>query len=321
METALRAPKDGVYVSLDELVYLRAAGSGIHFLPRQPIHSLLSGRHASRLRGRGLMFEEMRAYVPGDDIRTMDWKATARTQSPFVRVYNEERDRSVLLVVDQSISMFFGSRENLKSVTAAHAAALAAWRAVHVGDRVGALIYDDTAHVYIKPDRSNRNVMAILGEVQRFNHRLDAEESGASDPGALDRALASIMAMTHHDVLVVVISDFEGAGPDTRERITRLRRHNDVLAVAVKDPVENRLPDVGELIISNGAMQISVDTASADVRGSYEEHAREEKARIENISMLYDVPCLFLSTHGDVATQVRGALHGALGQMKKTRRL
>ena len=93
-----------------------------HFRPRQPVHSLLAGRHASRLRGRGLAFEELRPYLPGDDIRTMDWHVTARTGKPHVRVYTEEKDRPVLLVVDQRQNMFFGSKRAMKSVAAAEAA-------------------------------------------------------------------------------------------------------------------------------------------------------------------------------------------------------
>ena len=100
---------DGVYVQLDELVRLQHKASGFSFLPKQPVHSVLSGRHASKLRGRGLNFEELRNYLPGDDTRNIDWKVTARTRTPYVRVYTEEKDRTVWLLVDQRVSMFFGS--------------------------------------------------------------------------------------------------------------------------------------------------------------------------------------------------------------------
>ena len=113
----------GVYANLQDLIKLQHKASGFSFLPKQPVHSLLSGRHASRLRGRGLDFEEIRRYLPGDDIRTMDWKVTARTKKPHIRVYTEERERPVLLVVDQRMSMFFGSTSRMKAVTAAEAAA------------------------------------------------------------------------------------------------------------------------------------------------------------------------------------------------------
>src|SRR5690242_20391738 len=109
----------GVFVELDELVALRSEARGSSFLPRQPVRSLLAGRRASKLRGRGLDFEELRAYVAGDDVRSIDWHVTARTQKPFVRTYKEERDRPVLLVVDQRASMFFGSQRQMKSVAAA----------------------------------------------------------------------------------------------------------------------------------------------------------------------------------------------------------
>src|SRR5882672_1009364 len=117
----------GVYTSVAELAELEASARDFSFLRRQPVHSLLSGRHASRVRGRGLAFEELRKYLPGDDIRAMDWHVTARMGEPFVRVYTEEKDRSAYLVVDQRIEMFFGTRRAMKSVTAAEIAALSAW--------------------------------------------------------------------------------------------------------------------------------------------------------------------------------------------------
>ncbi|MEZ5858576.1 MAG: DUF58 domain-containing protein [Geminicoccaceae bacterium] len=116
-----------VRVTLGHLRSLEGRARGLTFLPRQPARSVLNGRHASRLRGRGLNFEELRDYLPGDDVRAIDWKVTARTGRPHVRVMTEERDRPALIVVDQRMSMFFGSRLNMKSVTAAEAAALAAF--------------------------------------------------------------------------------------------------------------------------------------------------------------------------------------------------
>src|SRR5262245_27716143 len=138
-------------VSLEELLRLKHRATGFSFLPRQPVHSLLAGRHASRLRGRGLNFEELRHYYEGDDTRSIDWLATARLRNPQVRVYTEERDRPVLLVVDQRSSMFFGSRRAMKSVVAAEAAALAAWRVTSLGDRVGAVVFGDADEVANAP--------------------------------------------------------------------------------------------------------------------------------------------------------------------------
>src|SRR5580765_2610129 len=137
------AAQTGVYVDLAHLIMLEQRGRRVSLLPRQPVQSLLSGRFASRMRGRGLNFEEIRDYRSGDDVRSIDWKVTARLQKPHIRVFNEERDRQALLVVDQRLSMFFGSRRAMKSVAAAEAAAIGAWRVLGAGDRVGAVVFND----------------------------------------------------------------------------------------------------------------------------------------------------------------------------------
>lgn len=152
----------GVYVDLDGLIALEGHGRSVSFLPRQPVNSLLSGRFASRMRGRGLNFEEIRDYRPGDDVRSIDWKVTARLQKPHVRVFNEERDRQALLVVDQRLSMFFGSRRAMKSVTAAEAAAIGAWRILAVGDRVGAILFNDRDVVEVRARRSRATVLDLI---------------------------------------------------------------------------------------------------------------------------------------------------------------
>src|ERR1700754_3434539 len=152
----------GVYIDLDGLIALEQKGRKVSFLPHQPVHSLLSGRFASRMRGRGLNFEEIRDYRSGDDIRSIDWKVTARLQKPHVRVFNEERDRPALLVVDQRLSMFFGSNHAMKSVTAAQSAAIAAWRVLGVGDRVGGVIFNDRDIVEVRPQRSRATVLQML---------------------------------------------------------------------------------------------------------------------------------------------------------------
>ncbi|HEY6412155.1 MAG TPA: DUF58 domain-containing protein [Edaphobacter sp.] len=135
----------GAYAELNSLVALQYKARGFSLRHNQPVHSLLFGRRASHVRGRGLDFEELRNYVAGDDVRSIDWRVTARMQKPYVRVYSEERDRPTMLVVDQRINMFFRSRRSMKSVVAAEAAALAAWRVSQQGDRICCLTYDPLA--------------------------------------------------------------------------------------------------------------------------------------------------------------------------------
>src|SRR5262249_25753930 len=158
----------------------------------------LVGRHASRLRGRGPDFEELRHYVEGDDTRTIDWPATARLGSAYVRVFTEERDRSVLLLVDQRLSMFFGSRRAVKSVGAAEAAALAAWRVTSLGDRVGSIVFSESDIVEIRPRAREGAVMQILDAVVRQNRTLRATDDRPADPRLLNEALQRAAQLANH---------------------------------------------------------------------------------------------------------------------------
>jgi uncharacterized protein (DUF58 family) len=297
----------GVYSNLDDLIRIQFKARNFSFLPQQPVASVLSGRYASRLRGRGLNFEEIRRYLPGDDIRTMDWKVTARTRSPHVRVYTEEKDRAILLVVDQRINMFFGTRDKLKSVTAAELAALGAWRAVAVGDRIGAVIFNDAELFDIQPQRSQKTVMSILGNVVQMNHALRADTQVEPNAGMLNRALEKALQLVPHDGLIVMISDFFGVDEQTERLTARMAEHNDVLALLVHDPI--RLQPAGERVtVSDGSLQMEIDFANKHVREKLAENYREEQEHITRFLNRLAAPLLMISNQGDVVDQVRRLL-------------
>lgn len=297
----------GVYANLDGLIRIQFKARDFSFLPRQPVSSVLSGRYASRLRGRGLNFEEIRRYLPGDDIRTMDWKVTARTRSPHVRVYTEEKDRAVVLIVDQRINMFFGTRDKLKSVTAAELAALGAWRAVDVGDRVGAVVFNDNELVDIRPQRSQRTVMSILGAVLNMNHALRADTQDEPNPGMLNRALEKALQLVPHDALVVMISDFLGVDEQTERLTARMAQHNDVLGLLVHDPIRLQ-PARQNLTVSDGSLQMEMDFSDERVREKLAEDYREEQEHITRFLNRLSAPLLMVSNEGDVVDQVRRLL-------------
>jgi uncharacterized protein (DUF58 family) len=301
----------GVYADLDELIRLQYKATGFSFLPRQPIHSILAGRHASRLRGRGLNFEELRRYLPGDDIRNMDWKVTARTRKPHVRVYTEERDRPALLVVDQRLSMFFGSTRAMKSVAAAEATALAAWRVFHAGDRVGAIVFDDHDIVEIAPHRSRSRVMQILQAVVEKNHSLQANADLTPNPAMLNHALERALRMAKHDHLVGLITDAFGADLESERLVTLLSEHNDVISVFIFDPLETQLPDAGRLVMAEGAVQLEVNTSDSELRRRFHDAFEQRLARIQTLSRKRLIPVLPIHTGEGVAEQVRTLLGNA----------
>ena len=310
IETA-RSPADGqgrIIVTTDELARLRHKAKGFSFLPRQPVHSILTGRHASRLRGRGLNFEELRPYYPGDDTRTIDWNATARLRDPFIRVYTEERDRSVMLLVDQRLSMFFGSRRATKSVVAAEIAAVSAWRVTSLGDRIGAVVFSAEGMETIKPQARDAGALAVIDAVVRANRRLPDGIRAASRPAALNTALQHAAAFLKHDGLLSLITDAAGADDETVERVTNLTAHNDVLSVFIYDPLEASLPQIGPAVVAEADRQIEVDMSASSLRSRFSQSFEDRRSRIEGFSRKRSIPVLPIRADLDPIEQLRELL-------------
>jgi len=299
------AASAGVYATAADLAAFKHAARDFSFLPRQPIHSLLAGRQASRVRGRGLAFEELRQYVPGDDVRTMDWRVTARTGKPFVRVYTEEKDRPGLFLVDQRINMFFGTRRAMKSVAAAEVAALGAWRVLAQDDRVGGFVFNDERIDEVRPHRSGAAVMKLLEAVAEQNGALRADSRTQRNQGQLDAVLDAAAKVADHDHLVVIASDFDGHGPRTRELLLRLAAHNDVLAVLVYDPFLVELPNAFELVVSDGELQVELGRGA---RRSVLDYAHGYGKTILAWEREIGVPVLPLSAAEETAPQIRRLL-------------
>jgi len=297
-----------IHPTVDDLVRLQFETRGFTLLPRQPVHSLLSGRHASRLRGRGLTFEELRDYRPGDDIRSMDWRATARLRKPHVRVYSEERERPVLLVVDQRATMFFGSARTTKATAAAELAALGAWRTLEVGDRVGAVIFGDDERVEIKPHRSRATVLRICHELVRVNGRLSATSAPGSND-ALNNALRCAANVARHDHLVVLVTDYDGDDATTRALATRLAAHNDVLAVLVYDPAGIRFPASNSMEVTDGRRRTAIPEGN-QFGQAFETEFRKRCEQLRERLRVLRIPILPICTHEPVPEQVLAALGG-----------
>lgn len=300
--------EQGVYAQLEDLVAMRHRAQGFSFLPKQPVHSLLAGRHASRLRGRGLNFEEIRQYQVGDDIRQIDWKVTARTRKTHTRVYTEERERTTLLVVDQRITMFFGSVNQMKSVTAAQAAAVAAWRVLAQQDRVGALVFNDSDIVEVRPQRSHSAVIRILQAIVKQNQELSVKSGLRSNPQMFNEALSRCDRLAKHDCLVCIISDGAGQDEETRHLITRIARHNDLLFGFVHDPLESELPNAGSLVFEDGQKQLEVDTTQRNLQDQFRDDFANSRSSGRRFLLQRETPVIPLSTAEEVTNQIRRRL-------------
>ncbi|MDF0673117.1 MAG: DUF58 domain-containing protein [Nitrospira sp.] len=298
----------GVYVSLHELMAFEFKAAGLSLLPRRRSGSVLAGRHAFRVRGRGLNFEEIRDYFPGDDIRTIDWKVTMRLGTPHVRAYSEERDRPALFIVDQRLSMFFGSRRALKSVTAAHLTALGAWMVFRAGDRVGGIVFNDDEIHRFRPHRSRSRIEAIFAAVVVMNQSLHADSSVQPNQAQLDRALEEALALAGHDHLIMIASDFAGAGERTQQLLRQLAAHNDVIAALVFDPLAQTGHQGGRIVVTEGRLQIELNLGERTVREPIETFSTGRLRQVAELLRRSGVPLMMVNTADDVVNQVRHLL-------------
>ena len=303
-------PSDDIYTNLGALMRLRYSARGFSYLPRQPVRSLLSGRKRSRLRGRGLDFDELRHYRPGDDIRTMDWRVTNRTGKPHVRVYTEERDRPVIVMVDQRLPMFFGSQRKMKSVVAAEVAALTAWRVLAVGDRVGAILFNDGDIVEARPTRNDRRVIGWLGTLAGMNNDLTVAPRRRSNPAGLTDALHLLERSIGHDFLVVLISDFYGWNDEALSSICRINRHNDIICAMVYDPLERDISGASKLVVSDGRYQLEIDPARQDLGRKFEASFESSYAHVQGELRRHHIPVLPVDTANPVTRQLQEKLGG-----------
>lgn len=298
-----------VHVDLAHLRGLKGRARAISFRPRQPSHSILNGQHASKIKGRGLNFEELRHYAMGDDVRTIDWKVTARTGAPYVRVYTEERDRPVMLIVDQRMSMYFGSALNMKSVTAAEAAALAAFRVRAKGDRVGGIVFDDQGLHEVRPQSSARSLNRFLDRLAQANCSLHAD-APLVDPIPLSTPIRAAARIVKSGALVIVFSDFDGWDAETEKNLRAIAQHNELILFSVMDPTSEQLPPDMDIVVSDGTVQAQINVGDELVRQKLADFSTGRLASLFRFSSKYAVPLVPLTTAQETLPQLVRLLGG-----------
>nr|WP_199047034.1 DUF58 domain-containing protein [Dyella sp. ASV24] len=306
---------DTVYVTPAHLARMEYEARRLRATPHRPHHSVLAGRHASRLRGRGLNFEEIRAYVPGDDIRHLDWKVSLRVGHAMVRSYTEERDRPTLYVVDQRMSMFYGTRRAMKSVVAAEVAAFGAWMTFQAGDRAGAVVFDDSEIHSLRARRSRSSVQAVLGALARSNQALRADSAARINPAQLNAALRASLHLATHDYLVCIVSDFLGADEETLQLIRELATHNDVVAVLVFDPSARAVPASGKIVVTEGELQVELDFGRKTIREPLSALFDQRLQQTVELVQRCGVPTLAIDTEQPTLLQMARML-GHFAQMR-----
>jgi uncharacterized protein (DUF58 family) len=252
------------------------------------VSDLFAGQYQSVFKGRGMEFAEVRHYLPGDDVRTIDWNVTARTGMPHVKRFVEERELTVMLLVDASASTHFGSVKQLKSEMAAEMAALFAFSAITNNDKVGLLIFSDHVELALPPKKGTRHVLRVIREVLSFTPRGHGTDIAA--------ALEHLNRVTKRRCVTFVISDFLDTGARLALKIAN-RRH-DVIAVVLDDPRDLALPDVGLIALQDAETgeQILLDTGDSRLRGEFEQRAAAARRERERMLRGIDVDAVVVRT-------------------------
>ncbi|MFO7605829.1 MAG: DUF58 domain-containing protein [Desulfurivibrionaceae bacterium] len=308
MKPLVNGAPQGAYCELNELIRLRFPARELKLGKQRKVFSQMVGPHQARFRGRGIEFEEVRIYQPGDDIRNIDWRVTARSGKPHTKMFREERERPVLLLIDQSLSMFFGSRNCFKSVLAAHAGALLAWAALQNTDRVGGLVFNGLEHSEVRSKRSSGTVLHLLKQINDFNHRLNRDFAPVDS--AVNQALEELRRITRPGANIFILSDFRGLSEKGIKHLYLLGKHNDITAVRVFDPLEQHLPPEGHYAITDGENRLSLYSGDPELRHRYRERFRQESDSLLNMLGPMGIPLLTISTADSPLRYFRELLGG-----------
>lgn len=307
-ENAGRFP--GVYVTMEELVGLANAHCQLDLHSQRRALAAMAGSHRSAFRGRGIDFDEVRIYNPGDDVRSIDWRVTARTGRPHTKVFREERERPVYLLVDQRQTMFFGSKVAMKSVVAARTAALLAWATREQGDRLGALVFNDLHAHELRPKEGKRGIQAFFRVLVQFNQWLGSEMPAARvTRQPVSQALQSLAHVVRPGSLVFLISDFHSFDSICLQELSMVKRHSDVIGLSIHDPLEKQLPPAGTYGFTDGGRSVRVDTTDKQFRKRFSLRFLQQQSDLRDQFNSLGIPLVDISTDVDLPT----ALHGALG--------
>lgn len=303
---------DEMHPRLDELLELRHQAHTLGLASHHLVNTTFSGLYASVFRGQGLNFEEVREYREGDDIRNMDWKVTARTNEPHLKVYREERERSVVLCVDHGPHMFFGTRGTFKSVQAARAAALLGWAANSVNDRVGGMLFGDadTGLVHFQPTKDRRAVWRLLKEmanpVRRAQHGLNC----------IDLVLKRAERGSGTGSLIFVIGDFNCELLGLDKTLGQVCQRHSVVLIPVDDPADRSIPSVGRALFRDAeGHMVEIDTDDKNGQRAFTERWEARRSNLIKLANRLGVAVIPVQTAGDV----HHALMSGLAQRARSR--
>lgn len=278
---------NGLYASLEELIEQRQYVAYLRQLSQVKTLSHMAGDVKSAFKGRGMELEEVRSYAYGDDVRDIDWRVTARKEQPFTKLYAEERDREIYVLLDLSAKMVFGTRHELKSVAAAKLAALLGWMSLENKDRFGCLIYDGQETLLFKPQNNRANMMVLLKKISEVSreilHGLPAETK------SFDKAVQLLQQNIKSQAVVFVVSDFNDFDDNMKKSLAALGKKARVYALNVFDVLEEFPPKAGEYMVENKGERLIFDSKSKYFQKEYKAYFKEKRYKMNDFCRQFGI--------------------------------
>ncbi len=290
-----------IQVSVSELIALNRSVALLRKRPRRP-KATLSGDYTSAIRGRGMEFDESRLYQPGDDIRNMDWRVTARTGKPHTKLFREERERPVFVWVDYRDPMFFATKGVFKSVFAAKTAALIAWDATQQGDRIGGLIFSEQEHHELKPESGKKGVLRLINRLvkdpawnQNAKTKILENDQGQT---SIRKAMMRLNRLVRPGSLVYMLSDFREL-ENLHSEISKLAKHCEIILLPIHDPIEEHLPANGTFRLSHNDQELIINTHNQSNLQNYQQHYQQHIEFLEQLAARYRMRMISCLTTDD----------------------
>ena len=305
-----RIIQQGLVPDFKKLLALRYQSILLELKSNKKVSYLRAGDHLSHFKGRGIDFDEVRLYDSNDDIRHIDWRVTARTGVPHTKLYKEERERPVILLVDMSHSMQFGTKKTFKSVVAAEVASIIAWCGLGKKDRIGGFIFSENLHKELRPSSGRKGILNFLnglGDEAFVTQKSDQPVSVLLD------YLKRLRKVLKPGTLIYIISDFANLSAENNEIIkqyVQICQHNEVLNVHIYDPLEKALP-YGDYPFSDGVKRMTVNINSVQSKKMYQSFYENKITLLDKLYRSYKAGYVNIATNDDVANKLRLALQVA----------
>ncbi|WP_294948443.1 DUF58 domain-containing protein [Sulfurivirga sp.] len=293
--------EQSLLTSLDALTALRAATRQRRLASVRQLLARQGGSHKVIRKGRGMEFAESRAYQPGDEVRLIDWKLTARTGKPHTKVFHEAHEQPLVLAIDQTGATCFASRRQLKASLGLKAAAALGWTALHQGEQVGGLVFSGHTHAVIPPGRGERPLLSLFHQALRLHEAL---RPAPRQPQPWQRALDELTTLAPAGARIILVGDLLAPGPGALDRLAQLRRRHSLLALHLFDPLEASLPDLGAVRLQWGDTELNLDLHDRKVRQNYALAYARQWQQVRERLLGLRIPAFSLSTHEEALDQL-----------------